>query len=872
MRPRQAGLPPTDTLATFLERLYWNPAERGLLLIIAPEYYRRQTQPNAPPPSFSRGVPTTSKFASNKATFAEGGPLNPAQILPEFGAQVLRFEGISVVAPERMFVFHPRPLPLNDGSRVDFLGLSDLGWPFLASLSAEQCQALLGSGLAISRLKEDQKALLIKLVPTQGRLQFTGVSPFPSDAKETPVLPPGVLESGQLQLRQTLSLTGFASGKKDSEINFQDATPTEVTTQARQQQVVTLRPGPDLRSWQEVINPFDIAPARTKPRALNLDTSARVSLEGASDVQTLVQRLATATQLPLLCDRRLGAHSVVMRGGGSVRAGELLKALCRGLNASVRRVGSVFLFTEDQETTRELEEKQQQVRVLNREKNASAKFLQTALDKIDARRKLIQNKFLSTVPRKSGSLAPESLWKLAWERGAAPADSEEDEDKDPPSLAIGLLPESLQKTLVQRVQREEAAARQRTPPALEPIAMPDRVSADLELELRVNLPTLGAHFTLRYLSASEIHPDKKFASGEPVVWPEDLKTRALLVQLPKSLIEIESLVGLAKQAQVTELRVPVGASEEEVRILMELGKKAKTAGFGVRPVLSPLTPLQSTTPRETSLLGRTLLQHLKASKAWGGYMNDPSLTELLLPLDMAIPELLDLRAFAERARRLRALPGITGISLRDIAFALGGATYGWEASGGLERRLAFLKREQLDLADLDDVRGAWTLSNQPSTPVQAMLRTRWEALQFERRTLFLTRLHKALKEAGLEAVDAEKGHFQVTRRWEQLRPGFFLPGDDNLLGIAPLVAAGRPALGVVQKTLWPFFWQYAPSGTELLDEVGRLRFFLNQSLRDLLKEEKEKKLAGAILDLSDQPLPEALATLTSAFGKSPLLK
>ncbi|MCX6366013.1 MAG: hypothetical protein NTX57_04820 [Armatimonadetes bacterium] len=869
MRPRQAGLPPADTLATFLERLYWNPVERGPLLIIAPEYYRRQTQPNAPPPSFSRGVPATTEAATKTATFAEGGPLNPAQILPEFGAQVLRFEGISVVAPERMLVFHPRPLPLNDGSRVDFLGLSDLGWPFLASLSAEQCQALIGSGLALSRLKEDQKALLIKLIPTQGRLQFTGVSPFPSDAKETPVLPPDVLESGLLQLRQTLSLTSFASGKKDSEIDFQDATPTEVTTHARQQQVVTLRPGPDLRRWQEADNPFEVAPARTKPRALNLDTSARVLLEGASDVQTLVQRLATATQLPLLCDRRLGAHSVVVRGGGSVRAGELLKALCRGLNASVRRVGSVFLFTEDQETTRELEEKQLQVRVLNREKNASAKFLQTALDKIDARRKLIQGKFLSTVPRKSGSLAPESLWKLAWERGAAPADSEEDEDKDPPSLAMWLLPESLQKTLLQRVQREEAAARQRTPPALEPIAMPDRVSATLELELRVNLPTLGAHFTVRKFSASEIHPDKKFASGEPVVWPEELKTRALLVQLPKSLIEIESLVGLAKQAQVTELRVPVGVSEEQVRILMELGKKAKTAGFGVRPVLSPLTPLQPTTPRETSLLGQTLVQYAHSAKA--GYEND-ILIERLRKLDMAIPELLDLRAFAERAHRLRALPGITGISLRDIAFGLGGRTSGWEASGGLARRLAFLKREQLDLADLDDVRGAWTLSNQPSAPVQAMLRTRWEALQFERRTLFLTRLHKALKEAGLEAVDAEKGPFQVTRRWEQFRPGFFLPGDDNLLGIAPLVAAGRPALGVVQKTLWPFFWQYAPSGTELLDEVGRLRFFLNQSLRDLLKEEKEKKLAGAILDLSDQPLPEALATLTSAFGKSPLLK
>ena len=868
MRPRQAVLPPVDSLTTFLERLYWNAAERGPLLIIAPEYYRRQTQPNAPPPCFTRDLPSTKESALPIALFAGGGPLNPTQLLPEFGAQVLRFQGISVVAPERMFLFHPQPWPMEEGSGFDFFDSAGLGWQFLASLSADQHQALLGSGLVISRLKEEQKAIFIKLIPTQHWLQFTGAPPFASDPKTTPlpVVPPEIFENGRIQLRQTLSLTGFVRGNKDSGIDFHDEAPTEAKTRAEHQQWVTLRPERDPRRWQGARNPFQVAPARAKPSALNLDTSVRVSLEGAKDLQTLVQRLATATQLPLLCDRRLEAHTVIVRGGGSVLAGELLKALCRGLNASVRRVGAVFLLTEDQETTQELQEKQYQALASNRRVNTAEKLLQSSLDQGEARRKLIKERFLSTVPRQSGSLAPEPFWKLAWEAGAASEDVEGAEAKVPPSLAMGTLPSLLQKTLEQNFL-----------PGGEPIAMPDRVSAELELELRVNLPMPGVYFTLNKLPAKQIHPDRKFVSMPPVAWPEELKTWALLVRLPKSPVEIESLVGLAKQANVTELRVPVGVSEEQVRILAELARKAKAAELGVRPVLSPLTPLRPQTPRETSLLGRTLVQYLQVAKARGGYVNDPALTELLLPLDMAIPELLDLRAFAERARRLRALPGVTGVSLRDIAFGLGGTTYGWEASGGLERRLAFLKRERLDPADLEDVLFAWIFSPQTSAPVQVAVRGRWEALQYERRTAFLARLHKALKEARLEAVDAEKGGLRLSQRWEQFRPAFFLPGDDNQLNLGPLVAAGRPALGVVklQKGLWQLFWNSVESSTELLDETGRLRHYLSHALHGLTPEETEvgeEKLSGVVLDLTDQPLLEALATLTSAFGKSPPLK
>ncbi|MBC8142897.1 MAG: hypothetical protein H7Y38_15840, partial [Armatimonadetes bacterium] len=97
-------------------------------------------------------------------------------------------------------------------------------------------------------------------------------------------------------------------------------------------------------------------PSRLKPGQLAFDSPRlRVPVplaDGIRTVSDLIALVAKTTRLELVADKRYAAYPVAVRGGRSVRAGDLLLAVCRSVNGTFRKLtdekgASVYLLTDD---------------------------------------------------------------------------------------------------------------------------------------------------------------------------------------------------------------------------------------------------------------------------------------------------------------------------------------------------------------------------------------------------------------------------------------------------------------------------------------------------------------------------------------------
>jgi hypothetical protein len=66
-----------------------------------------------------------------------------------------------------------------------------------------------------------------------------------------------------------------------------------------------------------------------------------------SDIATILQKVSVVTKVRYIADSRLGKLPVFIRGNGSVTATNLLKSLALGVSGSYRKVGNIYLLTQD---------------------------------------------------------------------------------------------------------------------------------------------------------------------------------------------------------------------------------------------------------------------------------------------------------------------------------------------------------------------------------------------------------------------------------------------------------------------------------------------------------------------------------------------
>ena len=334
-------------LSLCLPFLDWEPAERGTLLIVAPE---RATLPQPRP--YYGGEPPPVAAAEPVRAGRNGFRL--AAIAPRYRRKLAVVGGLSAVVPEMMAVLRYKNLPEPDlwqgvrpESRPQFL---------LASLSPAQWKrAMSPDGIGMSELKRDQQTLFAGLLSADIALRRQD-PPAPGQTYgKTELVPTSDIDMAtpRLRLYQELHWNFLFQDSKHGTLTIGDpyrAVAAPVYRFESAPRFPQFFDDDDLYGGGESPSAFGVMlveaqPNRDKPSDVDYDAAvwnAAVPLEGTRTVGELVVRVRKATGIEIYADGRYTALSVYSRAvpGVAVRSGDLLKAIALSVTGTYRRVAS----------------------------------------------------------------------------------------------------------------------------------------------------------------------------------------------------------------------------------------------------------------------------------------------------------------------------------------------------------------------------------------------------------------------------------------------------------------------------------------------------------------------------------------------------
>ena len=376
--------PPT-TLAAGLKNMEWRAAQRGPLFAVNPQgtsLWRPKRDPHLPPDAEQ---PMADPIGP------PDGPRNgyrPETLAPFFGRKLTRCGSVTVFAPTEMTVLatnlkgSPDPLAgLRRDEKIKILqaSMTDAQWKQMGS----------PAGLGAADMDATQREIYLSLLPdpfivTQWEIsKSTG-----NDNQMSYTAPKKTTLAGAERMQIRLRMNRTTSMRIPSSTDKNGGYGQYVSTQAENQPMV------QVSHPNEYGNPDafgvllkDTVPARLKPGHLAWDTPALdvdVDLRGAKTVGELMARLAKASGLELIADARVAALPLWVYGDpvttpslpgtrpgttgaadaaklapdtttspsaepAPARAGDVLKALCWAVTGTIRKVGPVYLLTDDLE-------------------------------------------------------------------------------------------------------------------------------------------------------------------------------------------------------------------------------------------------------------------------------------------------------------------------------------------------------------------------------------------------------------------------------------------------------------------------------------------------------------------------------------------
>lgn len=827
--------PAPDSLAASWPSLAWSVPERGALLAVATDEVRLPAgRVLSPPPR---------------------GGYNAADLLLTFDRTLARFPTITAVATPQMRLYEPPRVPVALAQALKDINPEPYALLLLASLTPlQRQQAGSPQGLALSQLTERQRAWITALAPETLTFQL------PLSADRT--LEPEDRESLHLRVQRTLEITATASNPSESAYTLTGlpALPTATRTLALQDPL----PEPDLE-WEFLGRKR--VPARLKPSELSLENpklQVPVSLTGAQTVGELMARLTSATKLSLHASASLAQKTLSFRGT-SARSADVLGALCRCLNATMRRLSDdkepLYLLVEDLPTAAARREQatRDYLKVQGPAEQERRQLTQLATA---ARRQLTRAHEGERIPR-SEQDAPEALWRLA-----------EKSDRTT-TLPLTELTPALRQEASEQLRARRALVEQfggATP------LPPTQVSAQQSISLELLLPTVGGVARLTQLDPALLSTAPPASPPlAALMIPATCTIRAVMVALPTTDTQRDALLTLAQSRGLTELRFPLPPGEESEKQLALLAAAAQPKGIQIIPVLSPLAPLSEHDKQDRDAEGRTFTQwaqlpHDELSRAFPAF---DSLVATLAPVGFVAPEAVETAAFAKRLARLGALPGVTGIGLEGLAAPgyPGAEPEDWPLwTGGYDPglRLDFVRQYGLDPADLV----VPTPFGQRLSSVQPDPRTElWQTLLLQRRESLVKRLALALERQSLavpvSVLASRLGQSGHWARWQGRFPTEELEMDDAGERLPLVSRTARPGLlhvrGLAYRTRLTVFSTDQESPT---DEAGRFRDWLDTELQAVLRPNPEHPDVwdGFVLDLTDRTLTEALSAVEQALA------
>lgn len=319
-----------QTFNDILTELEWDPAQRGALIIVAPNKITRVVDPE------KRSV------ADLPTKGANGYTVN--SLSAPYDLRLIPCGTVAVFAPATMVTLATRLPEPNIFADMPFGDRMNL---FRSTLTPEQLRKLTSpEGIGVGDVSGEQRPLFLALLPDQMHIRrYTGdIGAQPSPPIQ---VTPSQRTGTRISLRKQLDWSFvFEGGGGLLSMGNSYIPPGTVKLSLIPTQSIIMSGmsntyyGVTLREKQS---------SRLKQGDLPLDWNAlnpMVSLEGAKTVGELIDRIRQATGVEIYADTRYSSLKVHLRGA-SARAGDILTALCYGVTGTFRKVGTIYILTND---------------------------------------------------------------------------------------------------------------------------------------------------------------------------------------------------------------------------------------------------------------------------------------------------------------------------------------------------------------------------------------------------------------------------------------------------------------------------------------------------------------------------------------------
>lgn len=786
---------PANSIAAVADKLNWDVQKQGPLLIVAPD--RLLPRSNNPMAGlFFGGFSEDDMPAGAKIPDMLKPPLLPPPgsggyrvdtLATAIKRKLVRIGSLSTIAPIDVLKSN-NMADLMTGEIMEEMmaegGKESSLLLLLVSLNASQWQQVTAeTGLGKEGLTATQLQMFEKLLPQMTEVYFpkgTGPGPrkepdmadllgrlangTPLDAATIrdmmgPALPQEQVATLRLRIKRDLTVSTVQNERNDDTAG--DAGLIESITLAMPEsewdsESVWIK-SPSQNIIEKSIGMFaKMATNRIPaiPKQSDVDYKAsplqiNISLQQVKNLGDLVDRIAKATHVNIVCDRRYATLTVLTRGD-MANAGDILLAITRAIHGTLRKLGDgderIFLLTDERipASYRMAGQMGEMMRSVGR---MTGKQKTSVLNGRIARATLSARNPLSSIRREPRGNLPELLWQAA-EAG-----------NDTFTVPLNTLPEPYQKQ-AQKDWSEQSKEIQGTRLA------PDRVQAAMNVVAHLFVPATGAFTYLTSIDAASLKPDaNKNIIVEPIKWSPSFQTRAIYVIPPASAAEVSALVDAARTRSITHIFVdcPIYG---DITNLAAFADTLLKASIKCVPVLRPLHGENSNAaaPRDIALTGETSMSWAISKSARSLIASMPFMSttvENIRRADYLIPETVDPSAVVSRMKVLSTLPGIAWIALHDLAapgYGTNTSIYNdngtWIGGGTLGARVRFVKEQKIDPADLmqtygfEDISMSEALIDQRSfNPFN--LTSIWTKDLLKRRDTMVSRIDLVLQRAQL---------------------------------------------------------------------------------------------------------------------------
>jgi hypothetical protein len=689
VRAQDAPVPSTaqDTLSRALERVEWNPAWRGALLVVNPQGTRLVPQPAPVEPA------TETDFTTLRL------------LVPRYGRQLFAVHSVTAVAPTTMTVLnaHPgKPDPFAKLQRIQKMTL------LMGTLTPEQWR-LLGSegGLGAGDLTEKQRPVFLSLLPTPFALHCgkmrEGINIPQRDKNVT--LTPEQRASVRLRVNQAAEI--YLPHDTKNFLNYSDM---PLFTLSDGTEVYTLK----FQYPETNGSAFGVAlraevPNRLKPGPIAFDAPAwnvRVSLADIHTVGDLIRRIAQRTEREMYTDGRVAKLPVWMRGI-QARAGDLLQALCLCVTGTLRQVGPAYVLTDDLEG---IGTRRARLTAWAEDAQAQQEAMQQAAKKAAAAFNPLQ--YLAFAPGDPFALTPEDQQKLTankLERGG-------DREFRVPLSALPPAQQDILKAFQEHEHKDwtrdevKIYLKNRVSyvvPNIGSVSEEDSIWADVDVPTPASLPSLPA---------------------KPAVLPASMTARALIVAPPllpdaaKRMEQATLLAACVRRHGLNQLWVEIPDSKAGAEMLAEYVAAGKQHGLAVVAVLRLMQAGSGEKQTEDvqnkildrNLLGETRSQYVQRFLSSEAEHKNPNFVYSegwMRTGDWLCPSSEITRTILERRlQEIASVPGLKGIAFKDVAApgyrdgrtraALNGVFTCDDFGYSEAMRLTFLRQQGYDPVDL----------------------------------------------------------------------------------------------------------------------------------------------------------------------------